>query len=108
MNKRGLNPNSRANLKKTAGPGRPKMTLEDRAMKKYFSNYLESGEAVKDFERAREENPLKAVELAISTVYGKPRQSVEVSTSITLEQIRADFLGMIEEVKDDGPEEKEN
>ena len=78
MNKRyvpGRNPNSLANLKKTAGPGRPKMTPEERVIKKaireYMREYLEDGEAVKDFQRIRARKPDVALKEAMDRIYGR-------------------------------------
>ena len=57
----GRNPNSLANLKRTAGTGRPKMTLEEQVIKKtireYKREYLEDGEAIKGFQRIRARKP---------------------------------------------------
>lgn len=71
----GKNPNSLANLKRTAGPGRPKMTLEEKEIKKaireYMKEYLESGEAAKDFEWVRKKKPELALEMSLNRIYGR-------------------------------------
>lgn len=71
----GRNPNSLANLKKTAGPGRPKMTPEEKLIKKtikeYMREYLENGEAVKDFEKVRTKKPEVALSEAMDRIYGR-------------------------------------
>ena len=71
----GENPNSLKNLKKTAGPGRPKMTPEEKLIKKtikeYMKEYLENGEAVKDFEKIRTKKPDVALKEAMDRIYGR-------------------------------------
>jgi hypothetical protein len=91
MYNRGQNPNSRANLKQIAGPGRPKLTLveklERKALKKYLSEYLESGEAIRDFERACMDDPLAALKFAYEHIYGKAKERVEMDSSITVNRV---------------------
>lgn len=72
----GCHPSSRRNLKKTAGPGRPKKTIEekvlDKEVKKHLVKYLKTGLGAEDFERARQSNPRWALEFAADRVWGKP------------------------------------
>ncbi len=67
------------------GPGRPKLTPEKKAEKlalmDHYKAYLESGEAVKDFERVRKKNPLAALTKAEGRILGTPKQSVDVTAT---------------------------
>ena len=90
----GENPNSLKNLKKTAGPGRPKMTPEEKLIKKtikeYMKEYLENGEAVKDFEKIRTKKPEVALSEAMDRIYGridKPASEICKSSVNVLIQI---------------------
>ena len=93
-------PNSLKNLKGMrgeAGPGRPKKTPEERAVMAFYKTYLENGGAVEDLKKlmAKGDYPtlLAAIKNAEARVYGKPKEHVELSGSLTLAQIRADLLG---------------
>lgn len=90
----GEHPNSLANLKRTAGPGRPKMTPEEKLIKKtikeYMKEYLENGEAVKDFEKVRTKKPEVALSEAMDRIYGridKPASEICKSSVNVLIQI---------------------
>jgi hypothetical protein len=81
----GKNPNSLKNLKRTAGPGRSRMTTEEKFIKKairdYMKEYLENGEAVKDFEKVRVRKPEVALNEAMDRIYGKVSQPAPQSGS---------------------------
>ena len=75
----GKNPNSLANLKRTAGPGRPKMSSKEKAIRKivkehimdHLKEYLTSGEASQDFEKIRQKRPDVSLDMALNRVYGR-------------------------------------
>jgi hypothetical protein len=50
----------------------------------YYKVYLDSGEAVKDFQRVRKKQPHTAIEFAERRTYGPVAQKVEHSGTITL------------------------
>lgn len=75
----GKNPNSLANLKRTAGPGRPKLSPEEKEARKkahleirqHMKAYLSNGEAASDFEKVRQKKPDVALSLSMDRIYGK-------------------------------------
>lgn len=81
------------NLKKgwKPGPGRKKMTeaekLKVKDAKEYMKLYLSSGEAVKDFERARTKQPLQTFQEAANRTYGTAKSTLELSGSVSLSAI---------------------
>lgn len=95
--KRGENPRSLKNLKRTAGPGRPKMTLEkritERAIREYMKEYLENGEAVIDFERVRYEKPDIALNMALDRVYGHDGKPQGESSAFNVNMLIAVLTG---------------
>jgi len=76
---------------KSGGPGRPKLTPDQRMQKKalfdFYKEYLESGEAIKDFKKAKSKLPLACIQEAADRLHGKARQSIEMSREINLTQI---------------------
>ena len=73
----GKNPNSLKNLKRTAGPGRPKKRrveekVLDKGVKKHIELYLKEGTGAEDFERVRQTNPRWCLEFASDRVWEKP------------------------------------
>ena len=74
-------------------PGRPRLTLERKAILDHYKHYLENGDAVVDHLTLRKIDPKSALNAAETRTYGKPKEHVELSGSLTLAQIRADLLG---------------
>lgn len=73
----GCHPNSRMNLKRTPGPGRPKKRrveekVLDKGVRKHIELYLREGTGAEDFERVRQSNPRWCLEFASDRVWGKP------------------------------------
>src|SRR3972149_3602783 len=74
------------------GPGRKKMTpeqrLEKKCLLKFYAEYLKSGEAIKDFKRAKKKIPLAALQEATERIHGKAKQSVEHTGDMKIEIVR--------------------
>lgn len=72
---RGKHPNSRKNLKTTAGPGRPPLSPEEKVarleIRQHMKAYLSDGGAASDFEKIRTRKPEVALDLALNRVYGR-------------------------------------
>lgn len=88
------NPHPRIDQLPIPGPGRPKETPEKRnkrlALKEFYKQYLESGEAVKDFHKHRLKQPGSAIEMAEKRIYGMPSQAVQHSGAIKVEVVNVD------------------
>ena len=74
------------------GPGRPKDTPEKKAQRMalmdYYKRYLESGEAVVDFEKWRKHTPGPAIQEATDRVHGKAPQHLNLGGKINLGAIK--------------------
>lgn len=74
---RGKNPHSLKNLKPAPvpGPGRRALTSQEKMINKeirqYLREYLENGEAIKDFQQVRKKKPEVALKEAMDRIYGK-------------------------------------
>ncbi len=62
------------------GPGRGRLSLEEKVKRKalldHYKAYLESGQAVQDFQKLRKKKPEMALRLAEERIYGPPTQQV--------------------------------
>jgi hypothetical protein len=76
-----VHPNSLKNLKRTAGPGRPKTgkrAITAKApLKAQLNTYLQDGSGSTDFEKIRIDNPRWSLEFAADRIWGKPAQPKE-------------------------------
>ena len=82
------------NLQKAGipGPGPRKLTAEQKeqgkikriALLDYYAEYLKSGEAVLDFQKAKQKQTLAALQEATERVHGKASQKVEVDANINI------------------------
>lgn len=95
--KPGKNPNSLKNLRRSAGPGRPKISPEERERKKvireFMREYLENGEAVKDFQRVRAKKPDVALGMAMDRIYGPAGRSDQEKTRYNVNLLVAALTG---------------
>lgn len=113
----GKNPNSLANLKRAAGPGRPKLSPEEKEARKkahleirqHMKAYLSNGEAASDFEKVRQKKPDVALDLAMNRIYGRTEKPqgeitrgqvnvlIQILTGQRPSDMRTDSISAVEE-----------